>query len=86
MIGLIFLHGGNGCGIPFTIWIATEVVLTDQGLLNLRHAIGIDRLLAAGAARLVAAVREPVGRAGVAGRGSARVCGERGRRKKSRGE
>ena len=38
-----------------------QVMFADQGLLNLRHAIGIDCLLAASTARSVPAMRKLVG-------------------------
>lgn len=86
MIGLILLHGGNRGGIPIAIGLGRQVVLADEGLLNLRYAVGIDGLLAASAARFMPTVRELMGRAGVAGGDSVRVRGERGRRKESRGD
>ena len=46
LIGLKLLHGGNGGAIPIAGGIAGEVVLADEGLLNLDRAGGIDTLLA----------------------------------------
>ena len=53
MITLILLHGGNSRCVPLAVGIASEVVLSDERLLNLCDALGRDGLLAADSAGLV---------------------------------
>ncbi len=47
MIGLILLHCGDGGRIPIAIRVGGQVVLANEGLLNLGDAIRLNGLLAA---------------------------------------
>src|SRR5208283_1470563 len=51
VVGLVFLYGGLGGRVPLAVGIAAKVVLADESLLNLRHAVRVDGLLASRAAR-----------------------------------
>lgn len=51
VIGLVLLHCIDGGGIPVAIRIGGQVVLANEGLLNLGDAIRLNGLLAARAMR-----------------------------------
>src|SRR5271157_6289890 len=61
LVGLVFLHGGDGGGVPLSVGLAGQIALANKGSLNLRDAGWVDGLLTARTARsglcLVCAMR-----------------------------
>ncbi len=80
LVGLELLHGGDGFGIPVAVGLAGEIVLANEGLLNLDDAGGLNGLLAVHPVRCALRPAVRFARvAGIVGR-SGGCCGQ-GRRR-----